>query len=78
MASNEHPDMSGNPCDMPLVCEICGADVREDRLYGSSYDDFVVLCSTSCASDFDERFKLQEIKLRVGDHDSAAGSSRNS
>jgi hypothetical protein len=55
MSSNEHPDMSGNPCDMPLSCDMCGCDVREDRMYGSKHNEDAVLCSDDCACDYDER-----------------------
>ena len=60
MSSNEHPDMSGNPCDMPLVCEMCSGDVREDNVYGSRYDEDVVLCSHLCACDFDESWESKQ------------------
>lgn len=55
MSSNEHPDMSGNPCDAPFVCEMCCKEVREEDIYGSRYDEDVVLCSNDCDCDFDER-----------------------
>lgn len=58
--SNEHPDMSGNPCDDPLVCDVCGCDVREDDVYGSKHDDDAVLCSDECAFDFDARLESKE------------------
>lgn len=54
MASNEHPDMSGNPCDWPFVCAICQKEFPEDELYGSAYDEDVTLCSNECACAFDE------------------------
>jgi hypothetical protein len=55
MSSNEHPDMSGNPCDAPFVCEMCDREVREDNIWGTRYDEEVILCSQECAKDFDER-----------------------
>lgn len=54
MASNEHPDMSGNQNDWPFVCEICGKEFPEDELYGSAYDENVTLCSDECARTYDE------------------------
>lgn len=57
MSSNEHPDMSGNPCDMPFVCVMCGREVREEDIYGSDHDEEAVMCSNECASDFDESWE---------------------
>jgi hypothetical protein len=54
MSSNEHPDMSGNPCDQPYICVMCGCEVREDQMYGSRYDEDAIMCSDQCAQDFDE------------------------
>jgi hypothetical protein len=54
VASNEHPDMSGNPCDTPFICEMCEKEVREEDIYGSKYNQDVVLCSNQCACDYDE------------------------
>ena len=51
--SNEHLDMSGNPCDFPLTCEQCGKDVREDRVFGSLQAGDVILCSAQCVFDYD-------------------------
>ena len=55
MSSYEHPDMSGNPCDAPFVCEMCGKEVREDQIWGTRFDEDVILCSDECAQTFDER-----------------------
>lgn len=57
MASNEHCDMSGNHCDQPFVCEMCGCDVREEDMYGSAHDEDAILCSNQCACDFDESWE---------------------
>lgn len=54
MTSNEYPDMSGNPCDEPFICEICGKEVKEEESFGSRHDDSAILCSNECAIDFDE------------------------
>lgn len=53
MASNEHPDMSGNPCDWPFICEVCKRTVSEDKLYGSALDDEAILCSDECVDIYD-------------------------
>lgn len=55
MVSNEHPDMSGNPSDMPLVCEMCGTEFSEDSLCGSRNNGEVLLCSERCVASFDAR-----------------------
>lgn len=44
MASNEHPDMSGNPCDDAIVCYQCGRDCNEGDLYGSVHDENKNFC----------------------------------
>jgi len=55
MTSNEHPDMSGNPCDEPLVCQMCGRTIYDEQeLYGSDYNEDVILCCNECACDYDE------------------------
>lgn len=54
MNSNEHPDMSGNPCDEPFICEMCGRSVNEENIYGSNYNEDAILCSNECACDYDE------------------------
>jgi len=32
MPSNEHPDMSGNPCDAPLLCDWCHIAMKEEKV----------------------------------------------
>jgi hypothetical protein len=54
MASNEHPDMSGNPCDDPIVCDQCGRDCNESDLYGSVHDEDKNFCRQQCVYDFEE------------------------
>jgi ribosome-binding protein aMBF1 (putative translation factor) len=62
MTSNEHPDMSGNPCDEPLVCEMCGRTIYDEQeLYASRYNQDVILCCNECACDYD---KSQESKFQ--------------
>jgi hypothetical protein len=53
MASNEHPDMSGNSADEPIICDYCGGPCREDELYGSAFDDDKSFCSKECAGEYD-------------------------
>jgi hypothetical protein len=54
MSSNEHPDMSGNPCDQPLICDQCGKEFDDSVLYGSLVDANKVFCSSPCARTYDE------------------------
>ena len=55
MASNEHLDMFGNPCDEPLVCNMCGRSIYvEQKIYRSKYNEYVILCCIECACDYDE------------------------
>jgi hypothetical protein len=54
MSSNEHPDMSGNPCDDPIVCDHCGRDCNESDLYGSLFDDNKNFCRSQCVHDWEE------------------------
>jgi hypothetical protein len=54
MASNEHPDMSGNPCDDPIVCDQCGDPCNESDLYGSVYDEDKNFCRKQCVDDWEE------------------------
>lgn len=53
MSSNEHPDMHGNWCDLPIACDRCGGDCRESDVYGSINDEDKNFCSKQCADDFD-------------------------
>jgi hypothetical protein len=54
MASNEHPDMHGNPADLPITCHSCDRIVDVDQMYGSSLNEEFVFCSASCVEDFEE------------------------
>lgn len=54
MSSNEHPDMSGNLADAPMLCDKCGEPVREDRLFGSPSNDELNFCSEDCVWDWEE------------------------
>jgi hypothetical protein len=54
MASNEHPDMSGNPCDDPIVCDQCGDACNEEDLYGSVYDEDKNFCRKECVDNWEE------------------------
>jgi hypothetical protein len=58
MNSNEHPDMSGNPCDDPIICDQCGDPCREDDLYGSMFGDsewlFLNFCCQECVDDWED------------------------
>lgn len=56
MSSNEHPDMSGNPCDDPILCDYCNCPCREDDLYGSSLEEEKTFCSQICAEDYDDEW----------------------
>lgn len=59
MCSNEHPDMSGNPCDAPFVCAKCGRDVQEEKAFGSSSNDELMFCSSVCVGEWeDDRLEL--------------------
>jgi len=51
--SNEHPDMSGNPCDEPVECAHCCKMIRD----GDEYSDVDEVLCYDCAKDagwFDE------------------------
>lgn len=52
MASDEHPDMSGNPCDDPIICDQCGDPCDESNLYGCLVDEDKYFCSADCARDY--------------------------
>lgn len=52
--SNEHPDMHGNPCDAPIVCDQCGDACNESDLYGSIYDEDKNFCREQCVDDWEE------------------------
>jgi hypothetical protein len=55
MASNEHPDMSGNPCDDPFHCYLCDETCSEEELLSSTVlgDNGPCFCSEKCAIKFD-------------------------
>lgn len=53
MVSNEHPDMSGNPCDAPIVCDQCSDACNESDLYGSRHDEEKIFCSSECVDDWE-------------------------
>jgi hypothetical protein len=52
--SNEHPDMSGNPCEAPIVCDQCGRTCNESDLYGSLFNDDKNFCRSQCVHDWEE------------------------
>lgn len=54
MLSNEHPDMSGNPCDDPIVCDQCGKACNENELYGSDHDENKNFCRKQCVDDWED------------------------
>ena len=54
MTSNEHPDMSGNPCDEPILCEHCGKACNENNLHGSDHDESKNFCRQQCVDDWEE------------------------
>lgn len=54
MTSNEHPDMSGNPCDEPILCEHCGKACNENNLHGSDHDESKTFCRQQCVDDWEE------------------------
>lgn len=54
MNSNEHLDMSGNPCDYPIICSRCGEPCNEDDLYGSEHDEDLNFCKQQCVLDWEE------------------------
>lgn len=54
MTSNEHPDMSGNPCDEPILCEHCGEACNENKLHGSDHDESKTFCRQQCVDDWEE------------------------
>lgn len=49
MASNEHPDMSGNPMDAPFLCDHCGRTYKEEDAWGDNSRDDKFYCSEECA-----------------------------
>lgn len=51
--SNEHPDMSGNPCDEPFLCNQCER-ILEDSVFGCFTDEEAMFCSQTCADEYDE------------------------
>ena len=56
MAGKEHPDMGGNICDEPFVCSNCGAEILDEgKAYGVYWDDSILLCSDSCAEDYENK-----------------------
>lgn len=62
MASNEHPDMSGNPCDMPFLCAHCEREFREEDAYGIPGNDELLFCSNDCAVEYvDDRMHHGEL-----------------
>lgn len=52
LSSNEHPDMSGNPCDEPFYCAHCGREVKEELAYGIPRNDELMFCSNDCAVEY--------------------------
>ena len=60
MASNEHPDMSGNPIDAPDVCDQCRRKFNSSfAIFGCEHDDSKNFCSAECANDYDDDHKNQ-------------------
>lgn len=59
MSSNEHPDMSGNPCDAPYLCDWCEKEMDIEKAYGSDLDKSEMLnfCSADCQVDWEEDFR---------------------
>ena len=55
MTSNLHPDMSGNWADAPFICDSCGKDFPEDKMYGSDMDDEKQFCSGSCVEEWEDK-----------------------
>lgn len=53
MASNEHPDMSGNPCDEPFLCDKCGTLFDPWTCFGCETDEDKIFCSQECADSYD-------------------------
>ena len=69
MSSNEHPDMSGNPCDAPYMCEKCGREFSDDaKLCGSFFSAETILCSQECSVEYDyaiaEQLTAENARLR--------------
>lgn len=61
MASNEHHEMSGNPCDWPYRCEHCGREFFDDGvLCGCDSDEDAIFCSDACAREFDEENEVTQ------------------
>ena len=70
MVSNEHPDMSGNPCDAPIVCDQCGDACNESDLYGSRHDEERIFCSSECVDDWEcglDPIAQEESSLEIDD-----------
>jgi hypothetical protein len=54
MASKEHPDMSGNPCDEPIVCDQCDDPCDESNLYGCLFDENKNFCTPECVHEYQQ------------------------
>lgn len=59
MASNEHPDMSGNPCDDPVICDQCGDPCDESNLYGCLVDEDKNFCSADCVHEYEDGWEWE-------------------
>lgn len=60
MASNEHCDMSGNPCDDPITCDWCDEPCNEQDLYGCIWDEDKNFCCSKCAQDYENCYEAED------------------
>ncbi len=62
MASNEHPNMSGNPCDWPLICDECEHEMREQDSWESPRMPGKFFCSEQCALEAEEELADEPVE----------------
>lgn len=67
MASNEHPDMSGNPCDKPLLCDYCECHFREEDSWESPLLPGQLFCCYECLEDAEDENDEKEFSKAKGE-----------
>ncbi|TXH17656.1 MAG: hypothetical protein E6R03_03495 [Hyphomicrobiaceae bacterium] len=52
--------MSGFPDLSIYYCDTCGQSIREDRLFGSDYNDEMNFCCGECVESWEESQRFEE------------------
>lgn len=67
MLSNEHPDMSGNPCDRPLICDECDRELKEEDSWESPQMPGKLFCCYECLEDAEDENDEKEFSKAKGE-----------